>query len=78
MIETTTNNVDDKPPVRCVECDREMEHYITFTSPTNEEQNICWECYDRQEKGFNTKRDWKRTARQKEIEDVARPAPSKE
>lgn len=78
MIETTLNNVDDKAPVRCVECDREMEHYITFTSPTNEEQNICWECYDRQEKGFNTKRDWKRTARQKQIEEVAKPAPTKE
>ena len=70
MIEPTLNNVDDKAPARCVECDREMEHYITFTSPTNEEQNICWECYDRSEKGFNTKRDWKRTPRQNDIQTV--------
>ena len=68
MIETNLNHTDGKAPVRCVECDREMEHYITFTSPTNEDQNICWECYDRSEKGFNTKRDWKRSARQKQIE----------
>ena len=78
MIEATLNHVDQKPAQRCVECDREMEHYITFTSPTNEEQNICWECYDRSEKGFNTKRDWKRTPRQKQIEEVVKPAPSKE
>ena len=78
MIEMTTNNADDKPPVRCVECDREMEHYITFTSPTNEEQNICWECYDREEKGFNTKRDWKRSARQKQIAQVTGETPGSE
>jgi hypothetical protein len=78
MIETTLNNMDEKLPERCVECDREMGHYITFTSPTNEAQNICWECYERSEKGFNTKRDWKRTPRQKQIEEVAKPAPSKE
>ncbi len=70
MLETTLNNVDDKAPVRCVECDREMDHYITFTSSVNEESNVCWECTDRGEKGYNTKRDWKRTPRQKEIEVV--------
>jgi hypothetical protein len=68
MIEPTLNHMEVKPPARCVECDRETDHYITFTSPTNEQQNICWLCYERSEKGFNTKRDWKRTARQKQIE----------
>ena len=70
MINLTENNVLDKQPARCVECDRIMDHYITFTSPTNEEQVVCWNCYDRAEKGFNTKRDWKRSARQKQIEQV--------
>jgi hypothetical protein len=56
--------------MRCAECDRVMEHYITFTGSTNEEENICWECYDRGEKGYNTKRDWKRAPRQKQIEQV--------
>jgi len=60
MIETTLNNTDNKPVMRCFECDREMEHFITFTSSTNEEKDVCWECYDRAEKGFNTKRDWQR------------------
>jgi len=59
----TLNHLEEKPPVRCVECDRVMEHYITFTSPINEERNICWECTDRDEKGFNTKRNWGRGAR---------------
>lgn len=77
MIETTLNNVDDKAPVRCVECDREMDHYITFTSSTNEEQNVCWECTDREEKGYNTKRDWRRAPRQKDIEEVIAEAAAK-
>jgi hypothetical protein len=72
MIEMTLNNTENKSPVRCTECDREMEHYITFTSPENEQTNICWECYDRAEKGFNTKRDWQRSARQKQIETVTK------
>lgn len=63
MIESTLNHVDDKQPVRCVECDREMGHYITFTSSTNEERNVCWQCTDREEKGFNAKRGWRREAR---------------
>jgi hypothetical protein len=78
MIETTLNNVDNKSAVRCVECDREMEHYITFTGSTNQEENVCWQCTDRQEKGYNTKRDWKRSARQKDIEVIAKPAATKE
>ena len=78
MITPTLNNVDEKPDARCVECDREMGHYITFTSPTNEQQNICWECNERAEKGFNTKRDWKRVGRQRQIEQLIHPAASKE
>ena len=30
-----------KQPAKCSECDREMEHYNTFLSPTNEEK-IIW------------------------------------
>lgn len=63
----TENNVEDKPPARCVECDRVMEHYITFTSPTNEDRNVCWQCYDRCEKGFNTRRGFRREARYGDI-----------
>lgn len=53
----------DKPPARCVECDREMEHYNIFLSPTNEEKNVCWQCMQRSEKGFFTKRDFRRSSR---------------
>ena len=53
----------DKQPVRCVECDREMDHYNTFVMPSNERRNICWECLGRQEKGFFAHRDFRRGAR---------------
>lgn len=49
--------------VRCAVCDREMQHYNTFISPTNEERTICWQCLEREEKGFNAKRDFRRGAR---------------
>ncbi len=52
---------------RCSECDREMEHYNIFLSPTNEEKVICWECLGREEKGFFTKRGWGREARHGDI-----------
>ena len=65
MITATLNNSFGKLPVKCAKCDREMNHYNTFTSAINVETDICWECTDRGEKGFNTKRDWKRRARQK-------------
>ena len=61
------NDVDVKAPVRCSECDREMDHYVTFISPTNEERPICWECLEREEKGFNAKRGFKREARYGDI-----------
>lgn len=63
MIESTDPKLTDKPAVRCAECDREMEHFNTFVSPTNERRNICWECLQRAEKGFNAKRDFRRGAR---------------
>ena len=63
----TQNNVEEKLPVRCAECDRIMEHYITFTSPTNEDRNVCWQCTDREEKGFNAKRGFRREARHGDI-----------
>jgi hypothetical protein len=50
----------DKAAVRCTECDREVEHYNTFVAPTNETSVVCWECLQRQEKGFNAKRDFRR------------------
>ena len=53
----------EKQPARCTQCDREMEHYNTFVSPTNVETVICWQCLSRQEKGFNAKRDFRRDSR---------------
>ncbi|MEZ5306229.1 MAG: hypothetical protein R2684_03690 [Pyrinomonadaceae bacterium] len=52
-----------KPVVRCSECDREVEYYNTFLSPTNQETHVCWECEMRDEKGFNARRDFRRQAR---------------
>ena len=63
MIEEKDPKLIEKTPVRCAECDREMEHYNTFVSPTNEETNVCWECLQRAEKGFNAKRDFRRRSR---------------
>ena len=57
------NNSEEKVPTRCWKCDRVMEHYNTYLSANNETQNICAECIQREEKGFNTKRDWKRASR---------------
>jgi predicted Fe-S protein YdhL (DUF1289 family) len=53
----------DNPAVRCTECDREMEHYNTFVMPDNEKRVVCWQCLQRQEKGFNAKRDFSRDSR---------------
>ncbi len=63
MIESTDPKSTEKPPVRCEECDRVMEHYNTFVSPTNERRNICWQCLAREEKGFFAHRDFHREAR---------------
>jgi len=67
MIESTDPKKNDKPPERCTECDREMEHYNTFLSPANKMSIVCWECTARQEKGFNAKRDFHRGARYGDI-----------
>lgn len=53
----------DKPPIRCAECDREMDHYNVFLSAANEEKTVCWECLQRDEKGFFAKRDFRRSSR---------------
>ena len=53
-----------KPTVRCAECDREVEHYNTFLSPTNELRTVCWQCLAREEKGFNADRGFFRRGRQ--------------
>jgi len=63
MIETSDPTDLYKPTMRCGECDREVEHYNTFLSPTNESRNICWECLQRQEKGFNADRAFSRQSR---------------
>ena len=62
-LDEIANNAEEKEPARCWKCDRVMEHYNTFLSPTNETVNVCAECLEREEKGFNTKRDWKRDSR---------------
>jgi len=54
---------NEKLLVRCTECDREVEHYNTFVMPDNETRVVCWECLQRQEKGFNAKRDFRRDSR---------------
>lgn len=58
---------EPKQPAKCSGCDREMEHYNVFISPTNEEKVICWECLEREEKGFNAKRGFRREARHGDI-----------
>jgi hypothetical protein len=63
MIETFNPTTTNKKPVRCSECDREMEHYNVFLAPTNEEKVICWECMQRGDKGFFNKRGFRRGAR---------------
>ena len=63
MTEAIDPKITDKPAVRCEECDREMHHYNTFVTPTNERRNVCWECLARQEKGFFAHRDFHRGSR---------------
>lgn len=63
MIESIDPKIIDKPLVRCDECDRETSHYNTLFSATNETRHVCWECLEREEKGFFAKRDFRRGAR---------------
>ena len=61
------NNSEPKTIARCAECDREMDHYNIFLSPTNEEKVVCWECTGREEKGFFAKRGFRREGRHGDI-----------
>jgi hypothetical protein len=63
MIESLDPKKMDKPTERCSDCDREVEHYNTFISSTNEPRIVCWECLARDEKGFNASRDFSRMSR---------------
>lgn len=63
MITETDPKTMNKEPARCTECDRLMDHYNVFVSPTNEERVVCWECQMREEKNFFTKRDFQRRSR---------------
>lgn len=63
MIESNDPKEMERTAVRCSECDREMTHYNNFLSPTNEVRNICWQCLQREEKGFFAKRDFHRSSR---------------
>lgn len=63
MIESKDPKLTDTPAVRCEECDREMDHYNTFVSPENVRTNVCWQCLQREEKGFFAHRGFTRGAR---------------
>ena len=63
MIESIDPKAIEKPPLRCTECDREMDHYNTFVGPDNVARVVCWECTQRAEKGFNARRGFRREAR---------------
>ncbi len=72
MTEIIANNAQPKPVVKCDVCDTEVEHYVTFVTPANEIRNVCWACQQRDDKGFNTKPDWKRSVRQRQINSVTK------
>ncbi len=61
--ETILQEETPKETARCSECDREMEHYNEFVSPTNVIKVVCWECQMREEKNFFAKRDFRRSSR---------------
>ncbi|MBK9162996.1 MAG: hypothetical protein IPM21_03655 [Acidobacteria bacterium] len=63
MISAIDPKVTEKPLARCTECDREVTHYNTFLSPTNDRTVVCWECLSREEKGFFAHRGYTRGAR---------------
>ena len=44
-------------------CDREVVHYNTFVTSHDVQYVICWECMQREEKGFFAKRDFQRASR---------------
>ncbi len=63
MFEEMDPTITDKPLERCTECDRMMDHYNVWLSPSNEERIVCWECKMRDEKNFFNKRDFSRRSR---------------
>lgn len=63
MIESIDPKTTEKPLVKCAKCDREVDHYNTFIEPDNEAVIVCWECLQREEKGFFAKRDFRRRGR---------------
>lgn len=63
MVEALDPKITDKPLARCEKCDRMMEHYNTFITPTNERRTICWQCLARDEKGFFARRNFQRGSR---------------
>ncbi len=63
MNEEELSNKTANPPARCSECDRMMDNYYEFVSPTNEKRIVCWECQMREEKNFFAKRDFSRRSR---------------
>lgn len=63
MVEELDPKITDKPPARCAECDRLTDHYNVQLSPTNIEKVVCWQCMNRDEKGFFAKRDFSRRSR---------------
>ena len=50
MVDSLDPKTNEKPPKRCQECDRIMEHYNEWLLPTNEMRVVCWECLARMEK----------------------------
>jgi hypothetical protein len=63
MIESIDPKSTVKPLVKCAKCDREVDHYNTFIEADNEVVIVCWECTQREEKGFFQKRDFHRSSR---------------
>lgn len=71
MPEITANKAEPKPLARCSECDRETVHYFGFVQPTNEVKVVCWECQDREDKGYNMKPSFKRKHRPQDVDTAA-------
>ncbi|MGD9562702.1 MAG: hypothetical protein AB7F88_11990 [Pyrinomonadaceae bacterium] len=63
MIESIDPKITERPPMRCTECDRVMEHYNVWLKPGGDQRVVCWECTARQEKGFFAHRGFRRGAR---------------
>lgn len=63
LVDSFDPKTNEKPPKRCYECDRVMEHYNEWLLPTNEMRVVCWECTQRTDKGFNTRRGFRRSSR---------------